>query len=457
MVLRHGLGQVLGRRRREALRGATGDLCYKDVLMEKDRSRPFASISEEDLRSDGQLSVLFVEAVRRGWWGGRNADVLEFWCLAEKALQDDTRGTPGKLFHALVRDKATHNVTDGQEQRAQRRMGPEAREALSARARESRAAKGSEGGDLVDMAREVSAAGSEMAGPVFSESTEVAVFGDPSVGYQHPVMMQAFLLQKRPEAGQREYVVRHGKAALQVSAGKLANPEKWGEFKECVLPFGSRARLILPYINGFAVRGRTREVDLGASLRKFLTNLGMTVDGRRGREVTEQVEAIAAAEILLGVWHEERVMTKRGRVADAVSFWLEKDEDQKTLWQPTMWLSQEYYEVLIERPVPVDLGHLMKLTRSPRRMDLYSWLTYRTWAIGEGREVRIKLSDLQPVFAPDIESESAFKFRLGKDLAAIAAVYGEFRVAVEGDILLLRRSPSPVDRDTRVALPSRRG
>jgi len=434
-------------------------LCYKGILMEKEPDRPFASISEADLRSDERLSVLFVEAVRRRWWGGGNADVLEFWCLAEKALQDDTHGTPGKLFHALVRDKATHHVTDGQEQRAQRRMGSEAREALSVRAREARSAKRSsrrpEEPDLVDMARDVSARrASEMAGPVFGESTEVAVFGDPSVGYQHPVMMQAFLLQKRPKPGQREYVVRHGKAALQVSAGKLANPEEWGEFKECVLPFGSRARLILPYINGYAVRGRTREVDLGASLRKFLTNLGMTVDGRRGREVTEQVEAIAAAEILLGVWHEERVMTKRGRVADAVSFWLEKDEDQKTLWQPTMWLSQEYYDVLVERPVPVDLGHLMKLTRSPRRMDLYSWLTYRTWAIGQGREVRIKLADLQPVFAPDIESESAFKFRLGKDLAAIGAVYGGFRVAVEGDILSLRRSPSPIDRDSRVALPS---
>ena len=421
--------------------------------MDGNRKRPFASISEVDLRSDERLGVLFVEAVRRGWWPGSNADVLEFWSLAEKALQDDTHGTPGKLFHALVRDKAVEMVTDGQERRAQRRMPSEAREALAVRAREARgvgraaARPGPGEADLVDMAR-VAARPSEaeMALPVFSESTEAAVFGAPSVGYQHSVMMMCFLPQKRPSAGERKYVVRHGKAALQVTAGDLANPEELGEFKQCGLPFGSRARVILPYINAFAVRGRTREVDLGRSLREFLTRIGMTVDGRRAREVTEQVEAIAAAEILLGVWHEDRVMTKRGRVADGVSFWIEKDEDQKTLWQPAMWLSQEYYDVLVERPVPVDMGHLMKLTRSPRRMDLYSWLSYRATAIDRGREVKIKLEDLRPVFAPDIALGREFKRRLGEDLKAIGDVYRGFDVAIEGDMLVLKRSPPPVAR-----------
>ena len=287
----------------------------------------------------------------------------------------------------------------------------------------------------------------EMAVPVFSESTEAAVFGAPSVGYQHSVMMMCFLPQKRPAAGERKYVVRHGKAALQVTAGDLANPEEWGEFKECPLPFGSRARLILPYINAYAVRGRTREVDLGESLRQFLGRLGMTVDGRRAREVTEQVEAIAAATIQLGVWREDRVVTKYGRVADAVSFWLEKDQGQKTMWQPAMWLSQEYYDVLVERPVPVDMGHLMQLTRSPRRMDLYSWLTYRTSGIGQGREVHIKLSDLQRVFGPEIGTEWDFKRRLKEDLDAIANVYREFKVDLQGDVLMLRRSPTPIARE----------
>ena len=461
MDCRHGLGRVLGRRRVEVPRGLSGDLCYKDVEMGEQRKRPFASISAADLRSDDRLEELYVEAVRRGWWQLGNAHVLEFWCLAEKAVQDDTQGTPGKLFHALVRDNAVSRVTDGQEQRAQRRMPSEAREALVLRAGEARGAARSSKGtvpggeDLVDMARDRERRGeSDMAGPVFSESTEVAMFGAPSVGYQHSVMMMCFLPQKRPASGERKYVVRHGKAALQVSAGDLANPEEWGDFKECALPFGSRARLILPYINAFAVRGRTREVDLGDSLRQFLGRLGMTVDGRRGREVTEQVEAIAAAEIRLGVWNEDRVVTKYGRVADAVSFWLEKDADQRTLWQPAMWLSKEYYDVLIERPVPVDMGHLTQLTRSPRRMDLYSWLTYRTSGIGEGRQVRIKLSDLQPVFAPDIESrERLFKQRLRQDLAAVGKVYSGFKVSMEGDVLVLERSPPPVERDIRIALP----
>ena len=433
MDFRHGTGRLGRKRAREApdgsgrVREGTGEPEAELV------SGGFRSISAGDLRSDERLADLYVEAVRREWWPNSNADVLEFWCLAEKALGDDVHGTPGKLFHALVKRKDTSRVTNEHERRAQRRMRSDDREALAGRARavpravpkRRRPEHGGRRRDVVD------------------EEATAALLGREGMGFVHGVMMMCFLPQKRLPAAQRDYTVKHGRALLHVEAGSLLAPGG-DEMKACPVPFGTRARLILPHINGYAVRNRTPIVDMGASLRQFLGKLGMGVDGRRGVSVVEQVEAIAAARIVLGTVEEDRMRTRYRNVADGVSFWLDRDERQRRLWEPELELSREYYEALLEHPVPVDLGHLSKLARSPRRMDIYSWLAYRTANIPSGREVRIKIDDLRAVFGEEFNRARDFRKRIEGDLRAIARVHADFRVEVRGDIVALRRSPPPV-------------
>ena len=390
------------------------------------------SVEAADLRSDERLAELFVEAVARGFWPNGNKAVLEFWCLAEKALRDDRRGTPGRLFHGLVKAKDLSRVTDGQERSALARMPGDAREELALRASAA--------------ARPREAARTSVGEIDVGEGDEDLFGAGPGLGFNHSVMMMCFLPQKRPPPERREYVMRHGRAALSIEAGRLAHPDRVGEFRRCGLPFGSRARMIVPYVNAYAIRNRTREVDMGRSLRQFLARLGLSFDGRRGSEVAEQVEAVAAAQILLGQWHDERTVTKSGRVADVVTFWMERDPAQRLIWEPSMWLSRAYFDVLAERPVPVDMRHLAKLTRSPRRMDLYAWLSYRTARIPRGRTVRVRVESLRAVFGPDIAAPRLFRQRLAGDLKAVAAVYAGFRASLEGDVLALQRSRPPVDR-----------
>ena len=404
------------------------------------RSPSFGAITTADLASDERLAELFVEAVARGWWGNGNRAVLEFWCLAEKALGDDTLGTPGRLFHALVKAGDLSRVTDAHEARALRRMPGGAREALALRA-----ARGD--------------AGAHPPAPA-PEADAEALFGPSPVGFHHSVMMMCFLPQKRLPPGERAYTTRHGRAALSVEAGSLANPENVGEIRRCAVPFGSRARMVVPYVNACAVRNRGPEVDLGRSLRVFLDRLGLSFDGRRGQAVAEQVEAVAAASIVLGQWAGDRAVTSAGRIANQVTFWLARDAAERLVWEPAMRLSDDYYAALAERPVPVDMRHLAKLARSPRRMDLYAWLAYRTARIPAGREVHVPTESLRAVFAPDIARPRLFRQRLAEDLRAVAAVYRDFRVRLEGDRLVLACSRPPVDRDGIAELlpaPRRRG
>ena len=401
------------------------------------RSPSFGAIAAADLASDERLAELFVEAVARGFWGNGNLAALEFWCLAEKALQDDTLGTPGRLFHALVKAGDGSRVTDAQEARALARMPGGAREALALRA-----------------------SGAAAPPAPAPEVDAEALFGPSPVGFHHSVMMMCFLPQKRLPPGERAYTTRHGRAALSVEAGSLANPENVGEIRRCAVPFGSRARMVVPYVNACAVRNRGPVVDLGRSLRDFLARLGLSFDGRRGQAVAEQVEAVAAASIVLGQWADDRAVTSAGRIANQVTFWMARDAAERLVWEPSMRLSDDYYAALAERPVPVDMRHLAKLARSPRRMDLYAWLAYRTARIPAGREVHVPAESLRAVFAPDIAAPRLFRHRLAADLRAVAAVYRDFRVRLEGDRLVLARSRPPVDRDGIAELlpaPRRRG
>ena len=404
----------------------------------------FASVEKIDLEDDDRLSALYLDAVRRDWWPKDSAAVLDFWALAEKALQEDTHGTPGRLFHALVKSKERGRITNGQEQRAQRRMPSHARAALAARVVEPSAGPAA----LARVAAPVGVASS-------GEELELDPWASDSdrIVYHHSVMMQCFLPPQRLPANQREYVVRHGRAALRIEAGALADPDDVGEFKTLPVPFGTRARMILPYINASAVRNQSRTVDLGRSLRAFMARLGLSFDGRRGRIMTEQVQALAAAHLVLGLWNPSggRSRTHLATIADEVSFWIERDARQRALWEPEMTLSQRYYDAITERPVPLDMIHLVKLSRSPRRMDLYAWLSYRTALISPRRQVHVRLSALRPVFAPGLGDPAVFKYRLREDLRAVARIYPGFRVAVRGDLLVLEASPSPVAR--RVFVP----
>lgn len=409
----------------------------------------FARVERIDLTDDARLSQLYLDAVRRGWWPAGPAAVLDFWALAEKALQEDSQGTPGRLFHSLVKSKERGRITNGQEQRAQRRMPSHARDALVARA---------DAGSAPDRQPVAHVAAPAIRTAVSSDlSADMADLweADPDrVVYHHSIMMMCFLPQKRLPDAQRHYVVRHGRAALRIEAGTLIDPAEVGTFRSFPVPFGSRARLILPYINGYALRNQTRTVDLGRSLRAFMTRIGLSFDGRRGRQIMEQVQALAAAHLVLGLWDgpSGRSHAHLATVADEISFWIERDARQRALWEPEMTLSQRYYDAIRDRPVPLDMEHLVQLARSPRRMDIYAWLTYRTAQIPPGRPVRVRLSALQPVFAPDLVQFRSFKHRFCGDLAALGRVYGGFRVSVDGDLLVLERSPSPIGRRAFVSV-----
>ena len=159
----------------------------------------FDKIERYDLQDSERLKELYIEAVRRGFWPNTEAAALNFFAFAEKALADDKRDTPGKLFYALIKQKNFDHITDGQEDRARAKLTSYDRSAL------------------------VDAAGrTGLVAPANDEIQNILVGRD--IGYHHSVMVQCFLPQARPKDGVTSHQLRHGRASLLIEAGKIADP-----------------------------------------------------------------------------------------------------------------------------------------------------------------------------------------------------------------------------------------
>ena len=49
------------------------------------------------------------------------------------------------------------------------------------------------------------------------------------------------------------------------------------------------------------------------------------------------------------------------------------------MWDSTIELGEKFFHEIIAHPVPIDLHILKAIKRSPLGLDLYLWLTYRTF------------------------------------------------------------------------------
>jgi Plasmid encoded RepA protein len=274
--------------------------------------------------------------------------------------------------------------------------------------------------------------------------------GSDDVTYTHAVFAQCFLPIRRLPHGGKRYEVRHGRAALLITAGDLLNPETQ-QFVQMDVPSGSAARIALAHINNHIIRSRSLQealnVPMGDSLRDFMDYQGLAIGGKNGKEITRQIHNLGAARLMLGVWTDDRARQINTQIADAIDFWLERDRRQRTLWQPVMRVSERYAEAIREHCVPHDMRALVGLYENTRAMDIYTWLAYRLPRVKERTEVFVRFDDLKLIFGTGIRD--GYKFRQSFKLALTEALrwYLAGRVGIEKEGIRLFNSPSPVPID----------
>ena len=199
---------------------------------------------------------------------------------------------------------------------------------------------------------------------------------DPDTGFMGRMLALCTLARTNP--GNREkYVRRNGPYTLILNAG---HPYK--------LPFGNLSRLLLAWVCTETVRTQSRELVLGRSLYEFMKKLGI-VDrsgSKRGdrTRLQNQMHRLFGASITLlyeGPGVHARVSSF---VADRHDFWWDpKRPDEPSLWESQIRLGEEFFNEIIRRPLPLDMNTLKALKRSSLGLDLYLWLTYKSFSLKE--------------------------------------------------------------------------
>ena len=148
------------------------------------------------------------------------------------------------------------------------------------------------------------------------------------------------------------------------------------------LPFGNFPRLILAWVCTEAVRTQSRLLVLGPSLAKFMRELGVYSSGGGNvhTKLRNQMRRLFGCTVSMIYKDEHGEQFVSSLIAERGEFWWNKP-DQPSLWDSKIYLGEPFFQEIINRPVPIDMNTLTALKRSTLGLDLYLWLTYRTFTL----------------------------------------------------------------------------
>lgn len=265
---------------------------------------------------------------------------------------------------------------------------------------------------------------------------------DEDRAYIHSIMCQVGLPRSKVDG--HSFERQSGGVALLVEAGKL-----WDgmQFVQQSIPYGTMPRLVLAWMNTYAVRFNTPEIPIGDSASDFLKLLGKDVTGGKTGTFTafkKQVQALSACRLTLGFNSNGMAHTYEGKPIKHFDAWITGRGSQRPLWPGSVTYSQEYYETLKDHAVPIDLRAFMSLKGSALAMDIYTMLAQRLHRIS-GRPLILHWANLRDQFGQEYKGKNAdkdFKEAFLLQLKKVLAVYPQAKVKkVAGALMLLASAP----------------
>jgi len=211
------------------------------------------------------------------------------------------------------------------------------------------------------------------------------------------------------------------------------------------VPYGSRARLILIYLQSEALRTSSREIELGKSLRDWLGRMNIPIGGKNLGIVREQTKRISRCRLTFEVRQGNRIGIANQNIMDTAIF-LEptENEDQGTLFAQTARLSEAFFEGLRKHPVPIEEAAIGAISNNSMAIDIYVWLAYRLHSLS--KPTTLSWRSLKSQFGAGFTQTNNFKTKFVPNLRLAMAVYPAAKVDLDdsGNGLVLHPSKPPV-------------
>lgn len=204
------------------------------------------------------------------------------------------------------------------------------------------------------------------------------------------------------------------------------------------IPYGSYARFILLFLQSEAVRTQCKEIELGGSMRIWLSGMGLSIGGKTYRLVTEQAKRISACNLqFFSDKGGQHIASRGGFVKTAISM-SNVLSDQPMLWQDRVVLDDDFYQALREHPVPVSETALRAIGPRSMVLDIYVWLAYRLHALP--RDTAVGWPGLYSQFGAGYKHIRQFRAQFLEALEMAVAAYPEARLSIEDTGIILRPS-----------------
>ena len=215
---------------------------------------------------------------------------------------------------------------------------------------------------------------------------------------------------------------------------------------EAKLPYGNFPRLLLAWVCTEALRTQSRELILGKSLSEFMKTLGVyTTDGKAHTRLRNQMKRLFHAQVEFIYKDGPAEQFIASRVADRGEFWWDpKRPEEPMLWDSKIRLGEEFFNEIIRHPVPLDMNTLKALKRCALGLDLYLWLTYRTFALHA--PLRLPWLQVYRQFGPNPNNAAThdavqnFRRRILRELKKIKLAWPGLNYTTAKSVLILHPS-----------------
>ena len=293
---------------------------------------------------------------------------------------------------------------------------------------------------------------SPQALPHFTRADQVnqlvgASEADPDLGFMARMMVLCSLPRTNP-GNRHQYKRVNGPYRLYMQAGP-----------ETKLPFGNLPRLILAWLCTEVVRTQSRELVLGKSLSEFMRTLGVySSAGGVATRLRNQMDRLFNAHIQLIYENKHGKATVNSLIADRTAFWWNPTRpNEPVFWDSKIELGEKFFNEIIRHPVPLDMNTLTALKRCALGLDLYLWLTYRTFALT--RPVRITWRQLYRQFGTNPANASNkfivrnFRQNVLRELKKIKLAWPGLNYATAKGVLIILPSAPSILPGLRFSLP----
>ena len=280
------------------------------------------------------------------------------------------------------------------------------------------------------------------------EQLVTASEADPDRGFMARTMALCSLPRSNP-GNRTQYKRVNGPYTLVMSAAGINK-----------LPFGNLPRLILAWICTEVVRTRSREVVLGKSLADFMRLLDVySSSGGKYTRLRNQMKRLFGCSVSMTYKDEHGEVAVNSLIADRTAFWWnERKPDAPSLWDSKIYLGEAFFNEIIRHPVPLNMNTLTALKRSPLGLDLYLWLTYRTFTLRAPQRLSwqqiYRQFGVDPAKANDNLTVQNFRKDCLRELKKIKTAWPELNYTTAPGVLILHPSTpaiAPLSEPSRLA------